>query len=411
MELLNWREDKNHHSYNIQFHERVPGENNRRVEVSGDSKNWGNGSFIFHYSLSYNNSTNTEYLKDDCLCIRVKNVATYSTRLVRKAPRWQAQNIAPSFTITNVTSRKQIGNLYFSPPFYVTKYKMCLKIYVGGSGAGKNTYVSMYACLLKGENDHTLEWPFCGDITVEVLNWRGDHGHYKNVLCLDAPHLNSHSRVMTDVTCPSGYGEYKFMPISTLLSKYLEDDCMRVHVTNVVMYNTPLRLKTPRWQNWWNKSSNQLLEFTVTGVSSCLANKSSYYSPPFYTHSNGYKLRLEVELANSEGQMGLYARLLAGEYDSSLKWPMNVEVTVEMVNWVSNNFHIVEIIKFGRASLDARRCVPKEEESAQVSWGYPEFCSHAKLFGGPRHIQYVEEDCIHIRVKGCIIHSRKGLFF
>ena len=212
---------------------------------------------------------------------------------------------------------------------------------------------------------------------------------------------------MTDVTEPSGYGKHKFMPISTLLSRYLEDDCMRVRVTNVVMYNTPLRSKTPRWQNWWNKSSNQLLEFTVTGVSSRLANKSKYYSPPFYTHSNGYKLRLEV---NIEGQMGLFARLLAGEYDSSLKWPMNVEVSVEMVNWVSNNFHIVKIIKFGESSfLDARRRVPEEEESAPNSWGYLEFCSHAKLFGGPRHIQYIQEDCIHIRVKGCIIHSRKGL--
>ena len=163
VELLN-------HSYNIQFHERVPSKYNSQVEVSGDSDSWGTESFISHYSFSYNKSTNTEYLKDDCLCIRVKNVATYSTRLVRKAPRWQAQNAAPSFTITNVTSRKQIGNLYFSPPFYAAKYKMCLKIYVGGLGAGKNTHVSMFACLLKGEDDDTLEWPFCGDITVEVLN-------------------------------------------------------------------------------------------------------------------------------------------------------------------------------------------------------------------------------------------------
>ena len=50
---------------------------------------WGNPQFIPHSSLSYNRTTNIEYLHDDCLRLRVKTVAIYSTPLLLKTPAWQ----------------------------------------------------------------------------------------------------------------------------------------------------------------------------------------------------------------------------------------------------------------------------------------------------------------------------------
>ena len=234
VELLNWRQDANHHSLIISFHERVSSVASGCVLV-GDSASHrlGRGSFISHDSLAHNHSTNTEYLEDDCLCFRVKVVA-YSTALTDKVPRWQPPNTPACFTITDVARRRESGNLYYSPPFVAAKYKMCLKVYCGGNSTGKGTHVSMYACLLKGEDDDSLEWPFCGDITVEVLNWHGDHDHYKNVLPLDSPDFLSHARVMTEVISPGGHGKHMFMPLSTLSSKYLEDECMRIRVSSVV---------------------------------------------------------------------------------------------------------------------------------------------------------------------------------
>ena len=290
------------------------------------------------------------------------------------------------------------------------KYKMCLSVYCGGVGAGKGTHVSMYACLLKGEDDDSLEWPFCGDITVEVLNWHGDHDHYKRVVSLDSPDDDTHARVMTEVTSPGGCGEDQFMPLSTLSSKYLEDECMRIRVSSVVCYNTPaLMSKTPRWQNWFNTSSRWPLAITVTGFSSRLENGSTCYSPPFYTHSRGYKMRLEVTPGASgedKGNMSVYAQLMAGEYDSSLQWPMNVDLTVEMVNWARNSSHVTKTIDFDAAPMYCRTRVPKESKVATGMRGYGDFCSHATLFGGTRDIVYVEDDCVHIRVKEAVMHSR-----
>ena len=410
VELLNWRQDANHHSYTISFHERVPSEASGRVLV-GDmaSSRLVTGSFISHDSLAHNHSTNTEYLQDDCLCFRVKVVA-YSTAPTKKVPRWQLPNTPACFTLTDVAKRRESGNLYYSPPFVAAKYKMCLRVHCGGDGAGKGTHVSMYACLLKGEDDDSLEWPFCGDITVEVLNWHGDHDHYKNVLSLNCFDNDTHARVMTEVTSPVGCGEPQFMPLSTLSSKYLEDECMRIRVSSVVCYNTPaLMSKTPRWQNWFNTSSRWPLAFTVTGFLRRLKNGSTCYSPPFYTHSRGYKIRLEVRTGASgeyKGNMSVYAQLMAGEYDSSLQWPMNVDLTVEMVNWARNSSHVTKSIPFGTAPMHYRTRVPKESKVATDIWGYGNFCSHATLFGGTRDIVYVEDDCVHIRVKEAVVHSR-----
>ena len=407
VELLNWRQDANHHSHTIDFHERASSNVSGRVLV-GDraSSSSGTGSFISHDSLAHNHSTNTEYLQDDCLCFRIKVVA-YSPALTNKVPRWQPPNTPACFTITDVAKRRDSGSHYYSPPFVAAKYKMCLRVYCGGVGVGKGTHVSMYACLLKGEDDDSLEWPFCGDITVEVLNWHGDHDHYKNVLSLNS---DTHARVMTEVTSPSGRGKLQFMPLSTLSSKYLEEECMRIRVSSVVCYNTPaLMSKTPRWLNQVDTSSRWPLAFTVTGFSSRLENGSRCYSPPFYTHSRGYKMRLKVipgESGEDKGNMSVYAQLMAGEYDSSLQWPMNVNLTVEMVNWARNSSHVTKTIDFGTAPMDSHTRLPKESKVATSMWGCGNFCSHATLLGGTRDIVYVEDDCVHIRVKEAVVHSR-----
>ena len=406
VELLNWQQDANHHSHTISFHERLLSDISGRVLVGDRASNdWGTRAFISHDSLAHNHSTTTEYLQDDCLCFRVKVVA-YSPAFTNKVPRWQPPNTPACFTITDVAKRRESGNLYYSPPFVAAKYKMCLKVYCGGVGAGKGTHVSMYACLLKGEDDDSLEWPFCGDITVEVLNWHGDHDHYKNVLSFDSPDYPSHARVENEVMSPEGCGKAQFMPLSTLSSKYLEDECMRIHASSVVCYNTPaLMSKTPRWQNQVDTSSHWPLAFTVTGFSSRLENGSTCYSPPFYTHSRGYKMRLEVTPGASgkyDGNTSVRARLMAGENDSSLQWPMNVDLTAEMVNWERDSSHVTKIIHFGTAPMDYRTQVPEESRVAARGWGYGKFCSHATLFSGTRDIAYVEDDCVHIRVKETI---------
>ena len=40
----------------------------------------------------------------------------------------------------------------------------------GNNDEAKGTHVSVFACLMKGDNDDSLFWPFTGTVTIELLN-------------------------------------------------------------------------------------------------------------------------------------------------------------------------------------------------------------------------------------------------
>ena len=43
---------------------------------------------------------------------------------------------------------------------------MCLDVYANGTGKGKNSHVSVFANVMKGNFDSNLTWPFQGEIVV-----------------------------------------------------------------------------------------------------------------------------------------------------------------------------------------------------------------------------------------------------
>ena len=141
VELCNWKEDKGHHEDTFSFakmdgYYRVNGH-------SMDECKLGRNQFISHLSLLYNSATNTQYIQDDCLCLRVKAIAVYYTPQVLKIPSWQ-DPLTPSqsvyeFTLTEFSKRRQFDNKCYSTPFYTHQkgYKLCLGVDSKGYGSGK----------------------------------------------------------------------------------------------------------------------------------------------------------------------------------------------------------------------------------------------------------------------------------
>ena len=68
IEVLNWLEDKRRFK---QIFSIDPNDGFARVTEGEYGKDFGFYKFISHASLSFNSSTNTQYLKDDCIRIRV----------------------------------------------------------------------------------------------------------------------------------------------------------------------------------------------------------------------------------------------------------------------------------------------------------------------------------------------------
>ena len=182
--MLNWREDKNHQECTIRFNKGIASAATARV-VAGHNvapKSWGYPQFIAHSALPYNQSTKTEFLRDDCLLLKVKSAVFYSSFGNSKVPSWRhhAQNSQSlcEFTLSQFSLRKQHNNEFYSDAFFSNSngYKMQLRV-----DANKNGHVGVFVFLMKGPNDDSLLWPFSGDVIVELLNWRDDRSHYKNI--------------------------------------------------------------------------------------------------------------------------------------------------------------------------------------------------------------------------------------
>ncbi|KAF6020546.1 hypothetical protein EB796_021137 [Bugula neritina] len=60
----------------------------------------------------------------------------------------------------------------YSHPFYTETYgyKMCARVFVNGDGSGKNTHISLFFVVMKGEYDALQTWPFQKKVTMKLRN-------------------------------------------------------------------------------------------------------------------------------------------------------------------------------------------------------------------------------------------------
>ena len=80
---------------------------------------------------------------------------------------------------------------WFPPPFYThpNSYKVCLLVYVNGDGLGKGTHLSVHVCLMWGEFNNQLRWPFRGSVTIQLVNQEEDRDHLVKQSILMKTHL------------------------------------------------------------------------------------------------------------------------------------------------------------------------------------------------------------------------------
>ena len=66
---------------------------------------------------------------------------------------------------------------------------------------------------MKGQHDDLLEWPFTGTIVIEILNWREDNRHHKQVYSIDP---NDDLSRVTEGEYGRGFGFFKFISHAAL---------------------------------------------------------------------------------------------------------------------------------------------------------------------------------------------------
>lgn len=94
-----------------------------------------------------------------------------------------------------------------------------------------------------------------------------------------------------------------------------------------------------------------------------------WISPPFYTHSKGYKLYLNVCIRN-QSTISVLVCLMHGEFDEDLVWPFRGTISFELLNQNVDSDH-----KEGKAlfmesgSSQKNMKVSASEEKRNTGWG------------------------------------------
>lgn len=146
------------------------------------------------------------------------------------------------------------------------------------------------------------------------------------------------------------------------------------------------------------------VSITVHEFSRRRQQNAEWYSPPFLSHANGYQFQLRVDcngvLEGKDTHLSVYLYLTKGSHDSSLRWPFQGSVTIQLLDQCAEDHHgkVVEFYK--GLDPDVSGCVKGESKRAKRGHGYSQFLSHIDLLSTssePTPV-YLHNDCLMFKV-------------
>ena len=123
-----------------------------------------------------------------------------------------------------------------SPPIYTSLcgYKFFMRIYPKGVDGGDGRHIALFVGMMKGDFDNRLRWPFCGRITLSMLDQSNDAHSF----CNDVSGTFMANRNFEAFQKPAASGQYttlygyeKFAPIDTVCRpQYSKDDAVMINI-------------------------------------------------------------------------------------------------------------------------------------------------------------------------------------
>ena len=245
--ILNQFTDKNHKII-LSDLSRDPIRNNVGIRVfEGERQLKGRGTNMPYTALDSQGDCTKAYVRGDTIQLQISEVvdSLQPSRLERHILSTfdQISLCTPphQFVMTDFEQHKERGHCWNSPSFYTHQegYRMCLVVNTDGFGDGIETHTSVATCLMRGEYDSRLKWPFQGTVTIQLVNQLEDKEHHtKTYPYTDAvPHRYA-ARVTVGEQSVA-WGIPKFVLHSELgLStdnncQYLKDDCLIFRIISV----------------------------------------------------------------------------------------------------------------------------------------------------------------------------------
>jgi len=125
-----------------------------------------------------------------------------------------------------------------------------------------------------------------------------------------------------------------------------------------------------------------------------------WYSPVLVTHTNGYNIRLRLDVNGWSGgdSIAMVVSLVRGENDNQLCWPFEGVITVQVLNQLKDSVHSkAKHFVFYGGGYECQQVV----DDAQPEFGCwcDRFISHKTLkYNSRKQCQYLKDDCIFFLV-------------
>ena len=319
------------------------------------------------------------------------------------------------FTMADVEQHRRMNEVWYSPPFYTHTqgYRMCIRVNVSGDGGGRGTHLSVAPRLMRGDFDDDLQWPFEGAITIQLLNQLGDANHHtgtRDYAVVKDPEQTG--RVISGEKAPFGSCIDTFIPLTQLgfnaakNCQYLHDNQLKFRVSEATnlnptahVYKRCLALESIA-RAIEPKVCVIPIEFTLSDFTRQKKHNSVWYSPPFYTHRQGYRMCLQVYPNGCGDGLGthvsIFTCIMRSPFDAGLKWPFRGNVTVQIVNQAGGN-NCQEVIDYTGEVPDECAGRMNDDERAD-SLGYHQFAV--------MNTEYLHGDTLLIRISKVVLKKK-----
>ena len=257
------------------------------------------------------------------------------------------------------------------------------------------SHLGVFLRLMQGEFDGRLKWPFRGHITVHLLSQSDTTKHHIQVVRFSETSLKRFVGRTDTVGDAYGYSEFiakADLKHSSILfmrrPKYLKDDSLRFLVSTELQSD----IGVPP------------LDFVMTNFEEHKRQGLRWCSAPFYSHSQGYKMRAFVRARGdrhhlfTDLEVGVF--IMMGDYDSRLSWPFRGHIAIQVRNQLSDSGHMTEVVRFTERSLNTGERVRKSDPNSLGGWVSQPF---TKEQCGPMKYQtystqFVKNNSLNIRV-------------
>ena len=142
---------------------------------------------------------------------------------------------------------------------------------------------------------------------------------------------------------------------------------------------------------------------TVKEYNQLKANDQPIYTDPFYTAQGGYKMIMRVD-PNGVGtcrgtHLSVFIRLMRGENDHTLSFPINGIFKIQLLNWRQNSGHVEKIVQFDESAPERHRQQVTTGEEATEGYGLRGYLSHDELENSSDYKEYIHNNTLCFKIQ------------